>query len=576
LGEVARTVESEMNQSPYAKMKRIILLIMIAAPAVPFFLVLIIGYHYFTGSLEAGTMAMMSRVVGDHRRIIDTFLSERKADLEFILSSYTFEELSDEQRLYEIFLRLREQSGAFVDLGLFNEDGIHLVYHGPYRLSGRDYTQEVWFQKVLKEGSYISDMFLGFRGIPHFVIALKRPGLNGSWILRATVDPYVFNDIVKSIRIGKSGEAYIVNLDGALQTERRSSGRLMEKAPDPLQLPPASGEASVSIRKDASGEECLYATAFLNNKQWLLVVRQQTADAFRALRSASYLILLILVIGGTVIVAAALFLSDWVVRRMEKTDQARAQLSGQLIRATRLAELGQMAAGFAHEINNPLQIIKSEQAMIDSIYSGLRKQGKLEESEEINDLEDSMQQIKIQVERCAKITKAILGFGRQSDSAPKDIELSWFIPEVLSLVEKKADSNHIRLAQDILPHTPPIHVDPSQLQQVLINLLNNAVDAIVDRHGPEGGELSIQARPAPGAKVEISVTDNGVGISPENMKRVFAPFFTTKPVGKGTGLGLSVCYGIVDGMGGKMEVSSQEGVGTTFRIQLSAAPAGSS
>jgi two-component system, NtrC family, sensor kinase len=376
---------------------------------------------------------------------------------------------------------------------------------------------------------------------------------------------------VKSVRIGKTGEAYLVNTEGALQTERRTGGRLMEKGPEPLLTAPPGGETAITIRKDGSGEEYLYATTWLSNKQWLLVVRQQKADAFKILRSASYLILLILVIGGFVIVGTALYLSDWVVRRMDKMDKERAQLSGQLIRATRLAELGQMAAGFAHEINNPLQIIKSEQALIDSIYSGLKHQGLLEESEDVRDLEDSMNQIKIQIDRCAKITHAILKFGRQGDSAPKDVELSAVIPEVLAMVEKKADSHRIRLGQDILPHTPPVHVDPSQLQQVLINLFNNAMDAIVERHGSEGGELTIQAKPEPNARVEISVADNGIGISSENLKRVFAPFFTTKPVGKGTGLGLSVCYGIVDGMGGKMEVSSQEGVGTTFRIHLPAA-----
>jgi two-component system NtrC family sensor kinase len=105
----------------------------------------------------------------------------------------------------------------------------------------------------------------------------------------------------------------------------------------------------------------------------------------------------------------------------------------------------------------------------------------------------------------------------------------------------------------------------------LINLFNNAIDAIVERHGSEGGELAVRADLKKDGKVEITVKDNGSGISPENLKKVFSPFFTTKPVGKGTGLGLSVCYGIIDSMGGVMEVSSQKGAGTTFTIDLPAA-----
>jgi two-component system NtrC family sensor kinase len=115
-----------------------------------------------------------------------------------------------------------------------------------------------------------------------------------------------------------------------------------------------------------------------------------------------------------------------------------------------------------------------------------------------------------------------------------------------------------------------IHADPGQLQQVLLNLYNNAIDAIISMHGAEGGELSVKAGPNEDGKVEISVTDNGAGISPDNLKRIFTPFFTTKPVGKGTGLGLSVCYGIIDKMGGVMEVRSEKGVGTTFTILLPA------
>ncbi|PKN29967.1 MAG: two-component sensor histidine kinase [Deltaproteobacteria bacterium HGW-Deltaproteobacteria-21] len=557
-----------MNPNPYAKMKRIIFLIMILVPAVPFFLTLGIGYHYFTSSIESSTLATMTRIMVDHRRMIDSFLAERRADLEFILNTQKFEELSDSQKLYDISLQLQKQSSAFVDLGLFSEEGIHLVYYGPYRLTGRDYGKEEWFLQVMKDGSYISDIFLGFRRVPHFVIALKKTDPERSWILRATIDTYIFNDVVKSVRIGKTGEAYIVNSEGYLQTDRRSGGNLMDTDSEYIDHPASDSGTKITIKKDGSGEEYLYATTWLTNKPWLLVVRQQKADAFKALRSASYAILLIIVLGGCLIVGVAFYLTEWIVRRMEKMERDREQLSGQLIRATRLAELGEMAAGFAHEINNPLQIMKSEQTLIETIFSDLKQKGELKESEDLKDVEDSMSQIKLQIDRCAKITQAILRFGRQSDSAPKDIDLSIFIPEVLGMIEKKAAVTGIALRRDILPHTPLVHVDASQLQQVLINLLNNAIDAIVDRHGSEGGELSVQARPATNGRVMIAVTDNGIGISPENLKRVFAPFFTTKPVGKGTGLGLSVCYGIIDGMGGTMEVTSQKGVGTTFTIRL--------
>jgi two-component system NtrC family sensor kinase len=147
------------------------------------------------------------------------------------------------------------------------------------------------------------------------------------------------------------------------------------------------------------------------------------------------------------------------------------------------------------------------------------------------------------------------------------------MPEMTSMVAKKASVQGIRLKEEIVNGTPLVRVDPSQLQQVLLNLFNNAIDAITERHGSQGGELSIHAGPDKDGRVKIAVTDNGAGISPENIKKVFTPFFTTKPPGQGTGLGLSVCYGIVDSMGGRMEVESEKGVGTTFAVYLPAVSA---
>jgi two-component system NtrC family sensor kinase len=226
-----------------------------------------------------------------------------------------------------------------------------------------------------------------------------------------------------------------------------------------------------------------------------------------------------------------------------------------------------MAAGFAHEINNPLQIMKSDRALIEMIVSDLKKKGNVEESD-IKDLEETLSQFKVQIERCAKITQTILEFGRKNEPTEQDVDVGAFISQVTSMINEKAAVQGIRLKKEISGKTPLARTDPSQLQQVLLNLLNNAIDAITERHGCEGGELSIQAGPDKDGRVRISVRDNGSGISSENLKKIFAPFFTTKPPGKGTGLGLYVCYGIIEGMGGTMEVESQRGVGTTFFVYL--------
>lgn len=560
-----------MKANPYGALKKTILTCMILVPFIPFTLSLGIGYYIFAGSLETNTIASMQRIVKDHRQMIESFLMERKADLEFMLNTHSFEELRLPQNLEHIFEKLQKTSQAFVDLGIFDENGLHVAYKGPFQLSGKDYRQAPWFKAVIENGFFISDVFLGYRQVPHFVIAVAKTDQGRRWVMRATIDSLIFNDLVKNVRIGKTGEAYLLDAQGVFQTDRRSGGILMHRDPDRPKYGPVHAGIKTFIETDAWGETFLYATTWLKDNNWLLVVRQEKADAFQALHRAVYLIVLTSVLGGAAIVAVAFFVTGLIIRRLERMDLEKNQLGEQLIRAGRLAEIGEMAAGFAHEINNPLQIIKSEHALIEMILADLKALGQLKSSEDLTDLEDSIAQIKHQVDRCADITQAILQFGRKGEPVSQNIDLRSFIPDVVGMVAKRASVHGIRIEQQIAADIAPLHGDPRHLQQVLVNLLNNAIDATITRHGASGGEIRIESGPSENRHVAIKVSDNGSGISAENLNKIFTPFFTTKPVGKGTGLGLSVCYGIIDKMGGTMSVASQENLGTTFSIRLPSA-----
>ena len=274
------------------------------------------------------------------------------------------------------------------------------------------------------------------------------------WVIRATIDTYVFNELVEKVRIGKTGEAYILNRQGIFQTDRRSGGKLLDKDPDGIQESQPQPGVRTFIRRDTRGDEYLFATTWLQGKEWMLVVRQETADAFKSLRSATYLIILIMILGGVAITVLAHYYSGRIVRRMQRIDTEKRDLGQQLVRATRLAELGQMAAGFAHEINNPLQIMKSDHALIKAIFSSMKKNGELKESKDVRDLETTVDQLNRQIERCAKITQAILKFGRQSEPVAKDVDLVAFIPEMTSMVSKKASVQGIRLKEEIAEGTP--------------------------------------------------------------------------------------------------------------------------
>ncbi|MBW1812334.1 MAG: two-component sensor histidine kinase [Deltaproteobacteria bacterium] len=554
----------------YRTIKRAILFCMIFVPLIPFLLSIGIGYYYFATSLENSVTSSMKRIVLDHRRMIESFFKERKSDLELVAGSYSLDQLSRQEKLEHVFLNLRKSSSAFADLGVFNEDGIHLAYRGPYPLTGKVYKKAEWFQNVMQKGSFISDIFLGYRQIPHFVIAVASNNKHPKWVIRASIDTQVFDTLVEEVRIGKTGEAYIVNSEGILQTNRRSGGKLMEVLDEIIRFPSNEGEIQTFISNDPTGKAFFHATTWLGGKKWLLVVRQSKSDAFQSLRYATFLILGVSVLGGFFIIGVAFYTTNRIVKRMKKTDAEKNQLGKQLIGASRLAELGEMAAGFAHEINNPLQIIKNEESLIQITISELKDAGSLKPSSELEDIEDSLNQIQLQLSRCSKITQSILKFSRQNEPVLSNIDIHKIISEVSGMIDKKADVNGIVLRYDISPNTPTVYGDASQLQQVLLNLYNNAMDAIIEKHGPSGGELGIKANQNNGW-VEISISDNGIGIEQKNLDKIFTPFFTTKSVGKGTGLGLSVCYGIINGLGGKINVQSRKGAGTNFLIKLPAA-----
>ena len=390
-----------MSRNHYRSVRTTILTCMILVPVIPFILILIIGFYHFKVSLETSTVRNLKRIALDQREIIDSFLKERIADLEFIHASYKFDTLRQPEVLNTVFAHLQLASNAYTDLGVFDEAGVLVAYRGPYPLTGKVYREEPWFKEVLRQGVYISDVFLGFRKTPHFVVAVARDSAQGRWVIRATIDSQTFNTLVSSVEIGRTGEAYITNLDGVLQTTRRSGGRPLEdpgdvvEAGETIPLGYTSHGVDVLANTFFSSKDFLYAAAPLKGGGWVLFVRQAKADAYEALRTTIYMTALICLLGGGLIVVVAFYLTNRIVSRMEKIDAEKAQLGQQLIGASRLAELGEMAAGFAHEINNPLQIIKSEHALIEALMSDLKEAGSLTPSSELTELEESMAQVSL-------------------------------------------------------------------------------------------------------------------------------------------------------------------------------------
>ena len=194
----------------------------------PSFLIVMVVFGtviaYFGTNLRSRVFSELALLAEDHRRLIEQFLEERVANLNFAAASHRLDELNDHGLLGEVLRDLQETSRAFFDLGVFDEQGNHIAYVGPYDLKGKNYAEKEWFRAVQERGVYISDVFLGYRELPHFVIAVKRKRDSCVWYMRTTIDTQFFNDLVESVRVGKTGEAYLINGAGIFQTRRRSGG----------------------------------------------------------------------------------------------------------------------------------------------------------------------------------------------------------------------------------------------------------------------------------------------------------------------------------------------------------------
>lgn len=239
------------------------------------------------------------------------------------------------------------------------------------------------------------------------------------------------------------------------------------------------------------------------------------------------------------------------LRNMDHTLKAAGESKmseAQMLRAAKLASLGELAGGIAHEINNPLQILLGHLALL--------RQGK--------DTEHRIEIVRTQVQRIAHITRQLASF---SSNVPEVVEnepinVNWVVNEVVELVDYQFRNRGIEVDMRLSEELPPLDSKKNYLQQAFLNLLINAKDAM-----PKGGKLVVSTEHV-GGNIYIRFTDSGIGIKEENLTKIFDPFFTTKEAGKGTGLGLPVARGLVTKFGGELKVDSVEGRGTTLTMIL--------
>lgn len=535
-------------------------LTVVIVSVIPMILVSGIILYQFHTSYHEKVRAHLGTLVKKHKRNIDSFLKEKLGDIRFLAKTSSFEDMSDKSFLQDTLAALQQGFGpVFVDLGVINNQGTQVAYAGPFKLGKAQYSSADWFQEAMEKEYVISDVFLGLRGFPHFIIAVRGDWMGEHWILRATIDFAAFNNLVENIRVGETGFAFILNRRGKFQTKPlldiiSSKGPCMD-----LLKSETKDEIQIVEKIDDSGHKNIYVAAFLKDGDWLLVYQQRSSDVYSDIRKALRVTLVIVLLGALGTISLAIYRVRRMADRMAESEQEKEMMNEQIIETGKLASVGELAAGIAHEINNPVAIMVEEAGWIGDLL----EEEDFQEGENLSEFRRALDQIRAQGKRCKEITYKLLSFARKTGSRVQEVQLNDLIEEIVAISAQRAKFSNVTVYTNLQKGLPSIQASLTELQQVFLNLINNSLDAMDNR----GGTINITSQ-LEGDDVVIEVADNGPGIPAANLSRIFDPFFTTKPAGKGTGLGLSICYGIIRKLGGEIVVKSMIDEGATFRVNI--------
>lgn len=319
-------------------------------------------------------------------------------------------------------------------------------------------------------------------------------------------------------------------------------------------MPPHSPRLGIQEVKIGK-RKVTYAYSWLKIADWALITQwagQEQSTIFSGLPLKMMALTgLVILIGITII----FFRARKLVEIKMEADRTRAQLE----HAAKLASIGELAAGIAHEINNPLAVISEETGLVKDLMSA--EYGEPPAPEKLIPHLDTIHE---SVFRCRDITHKLLALVRKSEMFLEKRDIHSLIDGVVDgILGREIEISGITIIRNYSPDIPEIKTDGNQLQQVFLNIINNACDAITKRFGK-----IVISTSCDDDFVSVSIADSGKGMSPEELEKIFIPFYTTKEVGKGTGLGLSVSYGIIKNLGGQIKVKSTPGVGSEFIVLL--------
>ncbi len=538
----------------YRRIWKLAVLCVSAVAIVPLIILALMDYNLSRKAIQTESLYPITRLLSNTGLTISSFLQERMSVLNFIIRNNSFEYLQNQDYLDALLVDVNAAFGGFVDLGVIDASGTQLAYAGPFDFAGKNYSDQDWFKQVVEQEFFISDVFRGYRDAPHFVMAVTMStGGNSDFVLRATIDTERFYRLVSSLNIRSNTDALVINRQGVLQTPSSHHGQVLERFPYEVQTD--KEDTVVSEITDINGQESFLASLAIANSPFIFVLVKPQKELMENWWQVRMELLGFLLISITSILLVILSVATYLVSRIYNADMKRTIALHNMEHTNKMASVGRLAAGVAHEINNPLAIINEKAGLLRDLIVYPARPNR---DEKFLGLVDSILK---SVERCSTITHRLLGFARHVDVQWEKVRVDEAIREVLGFLDKEAEYRDIQVSLDVQDPIPEIISDKGQLQQIFLNIVNNAFAAVQD-----GGSIKITVWQADDL-LKVSFEDNGCGISQENLKRIFEPFFSTKHQ-NGTGLGLSITYGLVKKLRGKLEVQSELHKGSTFTLSF--------
>jgi len=567
-------MKTEHNK--YGILKRNFIFLFLVLSLVPLFTVSFISYFSFKNSLHNTISTHLLEIAKNKGIALQKWLFERHTDAEvFAQSPAVVESVDAIGNLKKDFITtdkysliakkylqlIKRKYDSYDEIFILDKNGQMIIT--TEKMQNIEVNSD-YFLEAINGRTFNTNIHLSpLTHRPTMVVAapIRNPKEEIIGVLVERIKLDAINKLMRDIEIGKTGESYLINKEGYFLTESKfeSGYTLKKKISTKGTKECKKGKSSVGEYIDYRDKKVLGAYFWIPEMEWSLMVEQDSSEAFQKIQYLRNIIFAIGSITILVIVAFTFLASGKIVKILKGYDQEYKKQQKQIIRAEKLAAMGQLAAGLAHEINNPLGGISNCLKLISTKINKPNPKPK--------DFKDSIKYLRTseqELNRSIRIVRNFLAFSKRPNLNPILTNINTVILELIALIEPQATVQNILITKELDSDLPQLMVDAQQLHQALMNIILNSLEAM-----PQGGKLKVSSGyDQRDEAIKIEITDTGYGIPEENLPYLFEPFFSSKPEGKGIGLGLSIVYEVIDEHNGSIEVESEVDKGTTFIIKL--------